>query len=603
MKKLIAVLLSALCFQAFAQQPASSNADPRFDGLDSTFQKVLDSWHGVGFAVAVVEKNKVIYAKGFGYRDMEHKLPVTPNTLFAIGSCTKAFTATLIGKLQKDGKLDIDKPASTYMPSLKFYNDALTNSITLRDMMSHRTGLPRHDQSWYFFNSSSMDSLVQRIQYMEPTYPLRQKWQYNNMMFMAQGALVEKMTGKSWADNVRQNFFVPLGMTRTVTDIPAMEKSDDYSFGYEVKKGGRLKKMAYYNIEGMAPAGAINSSVNDMAKWVMSWINDGKYEGKEIIPSDYRWDAINSQQVVWGNPPSAKSPDIFFLNYGFGWFLSSYRGHYQVDHDGNLDGFSATTAFFPSDNIGIIVLTNQDKSSIPLIVRNLLADRVLGLKYRDWNGNILRDFMGEQSDNKKAELAKKSAPHNPATHPMADYTGSFQNPAYGTFKIYSQNDSLFAKTPTLTLWLRHNNYDIFDLILKDPKEGIDTTDGLGARFQYQMNLAGEIDGFNTQLEPGLKPLLFNKIPEIKNLTAAELQKYTGSYSLGNTTSKVYIKDNKTLFVSIPNEGDFELTPLGNDKFAVKVMNGFSVQFTPQGASKITGADYNTPNGSFKVARK
>jgi hypothetical protein len=153
------------------------------------------------------------------------------------------------------------------------------------------------------------------------------------------------------------------------------------------------------------------------------------------------------------------------------------------------------------------------------------------------------------------------------------------------------------------LWLRHNNYDIFDLILKDPKEGIDTINRLGARFEYQMNLAGEIDGFNTQLESGLKPLLFSRILETKSLTAAQMEKYTGFYSLGNTSSKVYIKDNTTLFVSIPGEGDFELVPLGDDKFAVKVMNGFSIQFTPQGASKITGADYNTPNGSFKVVKK
>jgi hypothetical protein len=166
-----------------------------------------------------------------------------------------------------------------------------------------------------------------------------------------------------------------------------------------------------------------------------------------------------------------------------------------------------------------------------------------------------------------------------------------------------KNDSLFAQTVTKTIWLRHNNYDIFDLFLKDPKDGIDTADMLGVKFQFQMNLAGEIDVLGTQLESGLKPILFSRILESKNLTAAEMQKYTGEYSFAGKTSKVYIKEDKLLYISVPGEGDFELNLLANDKFAVKGMDGFSLQFTPQGASKITGAEFNTPNGMLKVTRK
>ena len=157
--QLISLLLCAASLNVIAQKSLGINTDARFKGLDTAFQRVLRTWHAAGFAVAVIEKKKVVYAKGFGYRDIAGKLPVTPNTLFAIGSCTKAFTATLVGKLQQDGKLDIDKPVVNYLPALKFYNDAMNNTITLRDMMSHRTGLPRHDLSWYFFNSSSTDSL------------------------------------------------------------------------------------------------------------------------------------------------------------------------------------------------------------------------------------------------------------------------------------------------------------------------------------------------------------------------------------------------------------------------------------------------------------
>src|SRR6476620_2578823 len=150
----------------------AQKTNSRLASLDTAFERTLRTWKASGFAVAVVEKNKIIYAKGFGYRDYEKKLPVTPETLFPIGSCTKAFTASLIGMLEQEGKLDIDKPAHQYLPDLNFYSEQLTESVTLRDMMSHRTGLPRHDYSWYLFPTASRDSMFKRIQYQEPTFPL-----------------------------------------------------------------------------------------------------------------------------------------------------------------------------------------------------------------------------------------------------------------------------------------------------------------------------------------------------------------------------------------------------------------------------------------------
>ncbi|HTE01041.1 MAG TPA: serine hydrolase [Mucilaginibacter sp.] len=601
MKKIITLLLCTISLSAFAQKKAD---DPRFKGLDTAFQRVLKNWHAAGFAVAVIEKNKVIYAKGFGYRDVDKKLPATANTLFAIGSCTKAFTASLIGKLEHDGKLDIDKPVTTYLPSLKFYNNDMNNSITLRDMMSHRTGLPRHDFSWYFFNTGSIDSLMQRIQYQEPTYPVRSKWQYNNFMFGAQGAVTEKLTGKSWEENIKQNFFVPLGMSRSVINIPDMEKSDDIATGYGLKKDSIIKKLEYYHINGMAPAGAINSSVNDMAKWVTAWINNGKYNGKEIIPESYRNQAISSQSIIDGALPGKEKPDLYFANYGFGWFLSSYKGHYRVEHGGNIDGFSASTCFFPSDSVGIVVLTNQNNSSVPSIVRNMIADRMLNLKYHDWNSDLKNAADKGKKEGEKVEKEKKvQSKRYPATHPLADFGGSFNNPGYGSMKIYVKNDSLFLKTVTHTLWLRHANYDIFDMFDKDPKDGIDTTDVQNVKIQFQMNLSGDIDGLTTQLEDGLKPLLFSRELEAKALTANELEKYTGEYELAGMTVKIYIKDGKTLYALVPGQPDYELVPMGNDKFGLKVLSGYYLQFGPPASAKITEATFIQPNGSYKAKKK
>ena len=199
-----------LLLNLIAQPPT----DKRLAGLDTFALRALKELNAPGVTIAVVEKSKVVYAGGFGYRDYEKKLPVTENTLFAIGSCTKAFTSSILGMLAKDGKVDLDKPVRDYLPELKFMNEYTNAHATLRDMMSHRTGLPRHDYSWYG-STASRSELLARIQYQEPTAELREKYQYNNFMFMAQGVVIEKLTGKSWETNLKERILQPLGMNNT----------------------------------------------------------------------------------------------------------------------------------------------------------------------------------------------------------------------------------------------------------------------------------------------------------------------------------------------------------------------------------------------------
>ena len=193
MKNIILILFLFLLIVPVTAQKQKVNTDQRLVGLDSKLETILTDWKTPGFAVAIVEKNKVIYAKGFGYRDYENKIPVTPNTLFAIGSCTKAFTASLLGLLREEDKLDLDESPRFYLPELKFYNHEMDNLITIRDLMCHRTGLPSHEWSWYAFPTDSKDSLVKRVEFQEPSYKVREKYQYNNLMFVVQGLIVEKV--------------------------------------------------------------------------------------------------------------------------------------------------------------------------------------------------------------------------------------------------------------------------------------------------------------------------------------------------------------------------------------------------------------------------
>lgn len=604
MKQLLTILLLFVTTFCFAQKKTTTKADP-FAGLDTAFQRVLKDRMAAGFAVAVVSKDKIIYSKGFGFRDYENKLPVTPTTLFAIGSCTKAFTSSLMGFSNKEGKLDYDKPAREYLPELHFFNDNLNNMVTVRDMMCHRTGLPRHDFSWYLFNTASKDSLLQRIQYQEPTAGLRETWQYNNFMFLAQGVIAEKLTGKSWETNVQEKIFDPLGMKSSNLNIAGLKKATEAAKGYIIYKDSIIKKTDYYDISGMAPAGSINSNVTEMANWVMTWINGGKFNGKEILPPAYVKEAMSSQMVMSPGFPDKEVPDAHLANYGFGWMISSYRGHYRVEHGGNIDGFSASTTFFPTDSIGIIVLTNQNASAVTGIVRNMIADRVLGINPINWNGRVneaQRKAKQAEKDAEKNNISNKKEGTKPS-HQMEDYTGIFNNPGYGTFEVIKRNDSLIMLTQKDEIWLRHYHYDVFEAFGIDKEEGIDTLETSNLKLQYQMNPAGEITSVTVPLQPGLTDIEFERKAKAKEITKDELSKYVGEYQLGpGVVAKFYLKGEKTLYAFIEGQPEYELMPTQKHKFELKALQGYSVLFEESENGEITAVNFVQPNGTFKAKK-
>ena len=601
MQKILFVIFCLISAACVAQ---TQKTDKRFSGLDTTFARVLKEWKAAGFAVAVVEKDQVVYAKGFGYEDYENKKPVSTNTQFAIGSCTKAFTAALLGILRKDELVDFDKPVRNYLPELKFYTDDLNNKVTLRDMMTHRTGLPRHDYSWYLWQSNSTDSLLKRIQYLEPSAGLRETWQYNNWMYFAQGAVAAKLTGKSWNENIREKFFVPLEMTNTNLSLKERMSYPEVSKGYYLKNDSIISNMDFYDIDGMGAAGSINSTVLDMAKWVSMWIYGGKYKGKEIVPVAYTTEAKSAQMVSGAGLPGKDNPDLFFSNYGLGWAMTSYSGHYRVDHGGNIDGFSASTTFFPADSMGIIVLTNQNGSSVPGVVRNILADRMLGLKMRDWQTTLKAASDKTKKESKEGEKGRvsnqKKGTHS--SHPLKDYEGIYNNPGYGNIDISLRNDSLFGKAGHFDTWLRHYHYDVFEALIIDKKEGIDTS-GSGMNFNFRTNEAGNIESLSSQLEPSVKSIEFIKKSKIKDISKDSLKVYLGKYDLNGLELKVFFKGDSTLTLFAPGQPEYELQLVEKDLFGIKILKGFTIKFLRDENNEINGLLSQQPNGTFKATKK
>lgn len=598
MRNLLFLLFPFFLIQSLNAQ----TTDKRLAGIDTFINRILSEWKAAGVTVAVVEKNKVIMARGFGFKDYENKVPVTENTLFAIGSCTKAFTSSLLSFPMKEGKLDFDEPVNHYMPELRFISDELTNNVTTRDMMSHRTGLPRHDLAWYG-SAAKRDSLIYIIRYFEKTAPLRRVFQYNNFMFLAQGVLAEKLSGKSWETLIKEQLFTPLNMTSSNTSMNDHIKASDYSYGY-TESDGKIKKMPFMNIDGIGPAGSINSNAKDMANWVMMWINGGKFNGKEILPAAYYNQAISSQMVNTALLPTKEQPDVFFSNYGLAWFLASYRGHYRVEHGGNIDGFSSSTSFFPTDSIGVFVSVNQNGSPLPGIIRNTIMDRMLGLKFKDWH-RIQKDAADKAAAAAKERLKADSSQQKKGTRPthaLTDFAGTYSNEAYGTVTIEVQKDSISGKFNALNFKIKHYHFNYFNFIPVADGAVADEEDAMKGLFN--INVKGEVESLSLPLQGGVKEIEFKKKVETIEVSKADLEKYAGEYELpGPTVVKVFLKGEKTLMLFVPGQPEYELLPVKKDVFNLKILSGFSLRFEKNDKDEITAVYFIQPNGTFKATRK
>ncbi|MGB2984470.1 MAG: serine hydrolase, partial [Phycisphaerae bacterium] len=429
--------------------PAAREA---LEGFEEFIDQALRDWETPGLAIGIVLDDEVIYARGFGLRDIEKELPVTPETLFAIGSCTKAFTTFVLGMLVDEGKLDLDKPVGDYLPGFRLYDEHAGTHLTPRDLVTHRSGLPRHDLAWY---NSDFDraTLVERLPYYQPNKDLRETWQYNNMMFLTAGYLAGQLAGGTWEQAVRERIFDPLGMTQSNFSVDDSQKAPDFALPYE-EKDDEIRKMAFRNIDNVGPAGSINSNIEDMTKWMMVHLNKGKLGGKEIINKATLTDMHTPHMAIAAIPEEKEfSP----ASYGLGWMVDTYRGHYRVHHGGNIDGFSALVTLFPRDGLGIVTFANKNAAAMPKLATIHAADRVLGLEYKDWNGEALEKWKLGKQARKEAEEKKETLrkPGTKPAHALEEYAGEYEHPGYGLLKIELKYEQLVMVVNNIVTPLVH----------------------------------------------------------------------------------------------------------------------------------------------------
>ncbi len=470
-------------------------------GFDDFARARMRDWGAPGVAIAVVKDGAVILSRGYGLRDVDNGLEVTPDTLFAIGSCTKAFTTMAMGMLADEGKLDWDAPVRTYLPDFTLHDPVASERMTPHDLVTHRSGLPRHDMMWHK-SPFTRQELFARLRYLVPNKDFRAVWQYQNLMYMTAGYLSGQLAGQEWEDLVRERIFTPLGMRRSNLCVDMSRQDANVAQPYSEREHS-VTRVPFCDISAVGPAGSINSSVVEMSAWLLLHLNGGLH-GETRLISEGQLARMHEPQVVM--PAPVAHDEMPYAAYGMGWVVQPYRGHPMLWHTGGIDGFSALVTLLPRDNSGIVVLSNFDSGPLVTILSRNLCDRLLGLDEIDWQERL----KGEYDKAKAATAADKEhsvgrrVPETRPSHSLDSYSGDYEHPGYGVITITRQGDQLIASYNGKTPRLEHYHYDVFDLV-----------GDLGdARFtaSFSANVEGDIDSVAIPFEPTVPPIVFQRRP-------------------------------------------------------------------------------------------
>jgi CubicO group peptidase (beta-lactamase class C family) len=547
----------------------------------------LEDWHAAGVSVAVVVDGKIVLAEGYGFRDLEKELPATADTLYGIGSSTKAFTTFVLGQLVNEGKMEWDQPVVELLPDFKMYDNRTTEELTPRDMVTHRSGLPRHDMIWYSAPETTREEFVSRLRHLEPNKPLRETWQYNNLMFLTAGYLAEQLTDMSWEENVRTRIFEPLGMDRSNFDVSVSENDADHATPYITSEDDKPQQVDFRQLTAAGPAGSINSSVNDMSQWLRLFLGRGTVEDNTLLPGPAMRELVTPQMVMGGLPNDAfQGPS----SYAHGWMVTTWHGHLRVEHGGNIDGFSALVTLFPHDDVGIVVLANQNGSAMPGLLTATISNRILELEPHDYfkeaaTNRDAGEAIGEQAEKDKDRFRVKGTK---PSHDLDDFVGEFGHPGYGTIEVIRDGKSLAMQYGTIRMPLEHWNYDVFNVVDTNDSDSEIIPEDL--RINFQGDTRGRVRWLHAPFEPFVEPIRFVRQPSKRMYDTDFLTKLTGAYDLGPQRVRIRLVGDHLALVT-PGGAQLDLEPTDELEFDFKGMTGFSVKFSldedPDTAGEMT----------------
>lgn len=461
--------------------------------VDSTIKQ----WHVAGAAVGIVKDGKITFLEGFGKCDTSRELPVTPRTTFILGSTTKAFTTAALGLLVAEKKLEWDKPVSTYLPEFRLQDEYASAHATVRDLASHRTGLPRHDYVWV---NSPMDlpEMVRSLRFLEPNRELRAVFQYNNLMYITLGLLVERVSGMPWDAFIRERIFKPLAMNGSGCTIPEFQSAPEYAVSYRWVKEAFApqplpvpsEKLMY----GARASGSVNTTAEDMCAWILAHLQTYQAGSKSALPADAIRETHTPQIPMPWNP--ASNPEILTPSYGMGWMISVYRENWTVHHGGSTLDFNSSVVLFPRANTGLVVLINASSPANDILAYGL-SDLALGLSPIDWNKRTADQIIARRPSGPAEKPVEGTRP----AHPLEEYAGEYVHPAYGLMTVTFKGGALEVNYKGFVSPLGHGHYETFRS---------STGTFSGQRLTFQTDSRGRVTALTAALEPAVKDIVFER---------------------------------------------------------------------------------------------
>ncbi|MBK8020497.1 MAG: serine hydrolase [Chloroflexi bacterium] len=486
----------------------------RLDSFSSYVEAARVSWDCPGAAVAVVRGDDVLYREVFGHQDVENQIPVTQDTRFAMASVTKSFIAMAVALLVDEGKLEWDKPVREYMPEFILDDAYATQHVTIRDMLCHRTGMPRHDLSAWRRDIPLAD-FVKGMKHFKFSASFREKFQYNNLMYYATGYLIEKLSGQPFDQFVQQRIFGPLGMTASNFQPEPPLPGQETAWGYRIDRDdeGRLKQLVrteHGKFTQLSPgaAGALFSTMADLTQWLKVHVNQGRIGETQFVSPNNLQQMHLPQMVIPGGGISEALTGNTIFNYGLGWFVEPYRGYTLVHHGGNLEGYSLIIGFVPAEKLGVVGLTNIGMMPLRDVILYEAIDRALDLPDRDWNARyhgLFDPIIVGMARGKQTAAAERIADASP-THALDAYVGVYAADGYPDVAVRREGDGLQASLVNSMDWstLRHYHYDLFEWHHVDFDNW--------AKVSFVVNENGEIDAVSVPIEPEVDNVVFKRKP-------------------------------------------------------------------------------------------
>lgn len=469
----------------------------RLDTFPDYVRRQMKARNVPGVGLGIVKNGKRLMATGFGLADTRRSVPVTADTPFAICSCSKAFTCLVLQLLVEEGMIDWDQPVKSYLPDFEMQDSFASERLTPRDLVTHRSGLPRHDDVWYG-SSASRETMVRRLRYLQPTADLRARYQYQNLMYATAGYLVGVVTDSSWEEQIQARVLDPLGMTDTTLDIASMRQLKIAARPHD-SAPAKAQQIAYRDLDAVGPAGSINSTVHDMLRWVGLHLGEGRHEGRRVVPA-HTIRALHVPHMVADPMPF---DELELVCYALGWTTMSYRGHRVVTHSGGIDGFRCRTTLLPDDGIGIVCYTNGT-TDLPHQLTWEAIDRTLGLEPVPWASRY-RSMSKREEKLGKQRRSKDLRTRVKGTKPsrrLAEYDGVYEHPGYGRATVVHQRAKLRLSMKGFDVPLKHWHYDVFEFT--PPR-----ADPVRACFVSAPN--GRIGQLSLPLQEGAQDIVFERV--------------------------------------------------------------------------------------------